>query len=116
MRPLFGFLALSIALVPVHALAHAHLIKSVPAASSEVTSPPALFLTYTEELEPSLAKVSLSRGSKLIADMGKPETVASGKGLRVALPPLGAGTYTVQWDVVAKDGHRTTGSFEFLVK
>jgi methionine-rich copper-binding protein CopC len=104
------------ALSPVQARAHAHLIKSVPAASSEVSRPHELVLTYTEALEPTLVKVVVSSGSKPVAGTGEPEITASGKGLRVRLPPLTAGTYTVEWEIVSKDGHRTKGSLEFKVK
>ncbi len=36
--------------------------------------------------------------------------------LEVGVPRLSAGTYLVIWNVVARDGHRTNGSFTFTVK
>ena len=36
--------------------------------------------------------------------------------LEVGLPPLPAGTYRVIWNVVARDGHRTTGDYSFTIK
>ena len=36
--------------------------------------------------------------------------------LEVGLPPLAPGRYQVFWSVVARDGHRTEGSFAFRIK
>jgi hypothetical protein len=36
--------------------------------------------------------------------------------LEVSLPPLAPGRYQVFWSVVARDGHRTEGSYPFRVK
>ena len=36
--------------------------------------------------------------------------------LEVSLPPLPSGTYQVVWSAVARDGHRTEGSFPFQIK
>jgi methionine-rich copper-binding protein CopC len=36
--------------------------------------------------------------------------------LTVRLPPLGPGLYRVLWSVVARDGHRTEGTYTFTVQ
>ena len=36
--------------------------------------------------------------------------------LEVSVPRLPKGTYHVVWKVVARDGHRTSGDYEFTVK
>jgi copper resistance protein C len=36
--------------------------------------------------------------------------------LEVGLPPLQSGIYQVFWSAVARDGHRTEGSFPFHIK
>jgi hypothetical protein len=36
--------------------------------------------------------------------------------LRLALPPLAPGEYTVRWAVVSVDTHPTEGTFTFSVK
>ena len=35
---------------------------------------------------------------------------------QVGLPPLAPGRYTVTWNVLAVDGHRTRGDYVFTVK
>jgi methionine-rich copper-binding protein CopC len=36
--------------------------------------------------------------------------------LEVGLPALAAGTYRVIWNVVARDGHRTSGDYTFTIR
>jgi methionine-rich copper-binding protein CopC len=36
--------------------------------------------------------------------------------LEVGLPTLSAGTYRVIWNVVARDGHRTSGDYTFTIR
>jgi methionine-rich copper-binding protein CopC len=115
MMRLASLLTLCVMISLPQALAHAHLIKSVPAPASEGPSPHELLLTFTEPLEPTLVKVAVTSGFNS-AGAGPAEVIESGKVLRVPLPALGPATYTVQWDVVSKDGHRTKGTFEFRVK
>lgn len=36
--------------------------------------------------------------------------------LEVSVPKLSPGAYRVIWNVVARDGHRTTGDYTFVIK
>ncbi|HXZ75356.1 MAG TPA: copper resistance CopC family protein, partial [Streptosporangiaceae bacterium] len=97
--------------------AHALLKRSYPAAGSSLPrAPHVMLLFFTEAPEPSLSTVALLDSSgQTVPGVGRP-TVAAGntEELRVALPRLADGVYTVNWRTVSKvDGHVTGGSFAF---
>ena len=97
--------------------AHALLERSYPAAGASLPRAPHVMLLYfTEAPEPSLSPVSLLDSSgQTVPGVGKP-VVAPGNAreLRVRLPSLADGVYTVNWRTVSKvDGHVTGGSFAF---
>ena len=99
------------------AYAHALLDRSYPAAGASLPGAPHMMLLYfTEAPEPSLSTVSLLDSSgQILPGVGKP-AVAPGNAreLRVRLPRLADGVYTVNWRTVSKvDGHITGGSFAF---
>ena len=99
------------------ALAHAFLDRAAPAVGSTVrTSPPTVRMWFTEALEPAFS------GASVVDAKGRP--VTSGKArvadgghmvLEVPLQTLPAGRYTVSWEVVSVDTHKTTGTFSFVV-
>ncbi len=97
--------------------AHALLERSYPAAGASLPRAPHVMLLYfTEAPDPSLSTVSLLDSSgQTLPGVGKP-TVAprNARELRVRLPRLADGVYTVNWRTVSKvDGHVTGGSFAF---
>jgi copper transport protein len=99
------------------ASAHALLERSYPAAGASLPrAPHAMLLYFTEAPEPSLSTVSLLDSSgQTVPGVSKP-AVAPGNAreLRVRLPRLADGVYTVNWRTVSKvDGHITGGSFAF---
>jgi copper transport protein len=99
------------------AYAHALLERSYPAAGVSLPRAPHVMLLYfTEAPDPSLSPVSLLDSSgQIVPGVGKP-TPAPGNAqeLRVRLPGLADGVYTVHWRTVSKvDGHVTGGSFAF---
>ncbi len=97
-----------------YAAAHAVLKESSPAANSTVASPKEISLLFNEKVEPAFSS------AKLVDAVGK--EVATGKGqvendrLKLAVPDLAPGTYSVQWVGVGPDGHRRKGQFQFTVK
>ena len=100
---------------PPSACAHALLDHAEPRVGSTVSSAPsALRLTFTEPLEVDFCRVDVrdTQARRIAGDTlerPKPEE------LRLALPPLSPGTYTVHWAVTSVDMHQTEGSFEFTV-
>jgi copper transport protein len=99
------------------ARAHATLLSSEPAAGSTVAaSPPRIRLVFSEELEPTLGRITLERASGdtvALAATGDPHDVhALVAPIDAALSP---GAYRVIWRVVSADGHPVKGSFVFHV-
>jgi copper transport protein len=107
------------AATPRVAWAHAHLVKSAPAAGSHVRiSPTAIQLWYSEAADPTLTTVSIIGPDgahiltgKLLAAAANPLLLST-----TLASPLPPGRYTVNWHAVAKDdGHPSQGSFVFTV-
>jgi copper transport protein len=97
--------------------AHALLERSYPAAGASLPRAPDVMLLYfTEAPEPSLSTVLLLDSSgQTVTGVGKPiPAPGNARELRVRLPRLADGVYTVNWRTVSKvDGHVTGGSFAF---
>ncbi|MFL5259423.1 MAG: copper homeostasis periplasmic binding protein CopC [Hyphomicrobiales bacterium] len=99
-----------------HALAHAKLLSSEPAENGMAMPPPTkIRLKFSEPIEVKFAKIEIAGPDKKPVAIGplkldeKDDTV-------VIVPlaaPLADGDYTVNWQVVAKDMHKTKGSFGF---
>lgn len=100
------------------ASAHAHLESATPAQSATVVSPATLTLRFTEGLEPELSGVALMARGDMPITLGKAQTAKDDdKTLLVPVPQsLQPGVYTVNWHALAKDGHKSKGSYTFTVK
>ncbi len=104
--------------LPSSASAHAYLIKTVPAASGILDSPPAnVALTYDEAVEPRFAIISVTDAA------GKQETTgsvsrspANPDTLVVPLRPhLPEGWYLIYWRAISVDGHPVQGAFTYAI-
>lgn len=101
------------------AAAHAHLQSSAPAAKAQVTtSPDALTLNFSEDIEAAFSGVTLLDSAQKPVETTKARVEADQKNrLIVGLSqPLKAGGYQVNWHVLSVDGHKTEGSYRFSVK
>ena len=100
------------------ALGHANLVVSDPGAGEVVSeAPPLLILTFSEPFEPAYSSVDVldGVGTAIVQRVGGPDPVDP-RIMRVALPPLAAGVYTVDWRTVSStDGHSASGFFTFGV-
>jgi copper transport protein len=101
--------------MPVLAWAHATLVRAEPAVASKVsTSPTRIRLEFSEELEPSLGRISLVGADGKVITLkvaGDPRNVNA---LIAPLQsPLAPGAYRVKWRVVSADGHPVSGSYVF---
>lgn len=100
------------------AFAHATLQSPVPAKDAEVTNAPKeVILHFNEKLEAAFSNIKIidSAGQtvtteKAVLDSADPAT------MRVAMPMLAPGKYTVQFTAVGHDGHRRKGDYSFTVK
>ncbi len=106
---------LSLAHAP-SALAHAHLRGAVPAEGATVAAAPEVILTFSEALEPKFSRIEVRDATGRRLDQGAPiVTPGNARQVRMALPLLPAGRYSVLWVAVSVDTHRTEGSFSFTV-
>jgi methionine-rich copper-binding protein CopC len=115
---LVGVALAAIGLWPAAALAHAVLVKSVPAQrASLVDSPPRVELWFNERLEPAYSRASVTNEAGTQVDLRdvavSPEDP---RRLSVSLPALAPGRYTVSFRVLSVDGHVVESRLTFTVK
>lgn len=109
--------AMTAALAPLPALAHAHLDRAMPApASVQATAPKEVVIWFTEALEAKFSTIEVRDGKGAAMQTG-PATLAPDNTaqLRVSLKALTPGTYKVIWRVLSVDTHRSKGEFSFRV-
>ena len=98
------------------AWAHAFPTAEQPLVGSTVTVPPSsVTITYDAPIESLFAKLEVVDSSNQEETEGPPTVGPDNRTLSVKLKPLKPGDYTVNWSVVAEDGHRTEGSYDFTV-
>lgn len=103
--------------VPAAASAHAVLLKTTPAASALVSTPPKqVRLVYSEAVEPRFAIVSVTDAAGNPQTAGSPvRSAADPNELDVPLHRVREGWYLVFWRVISADGHPVRGAFTFSV-
>ena len=97
---------------------HAFPERSDPPAGATVAVAPALVrIWFDAALEPAFSslRVQTARGQPIPHEEGQVDA-SNAALLTVHLPPLASGTYRVLWSVVARDGHRTEGTYTFTVQ
>jgi copper resistance protein C len=100
------------------ASAHAGLKGSSPEAGASLAAPPReIALTFNEKIEQAFSSITVAdgQGKEVTAEKAKVDG-ANPAVLRLEVPALAAGTYTVTWAVAGHDGHRRKGDFKFTVK
>ena len=109
--------ALVALVLPAAASAHAVLLKTSPAASELVSTPPDhVALTYSEAVEPRFAIVSVTDAAGTGQTARPPTRSATDPHeLDVPLKPVREGWYLVFWRVISADGHPVRGAFTFSV-
>jgi copper transport protein len=108
--------AVMVLATPALLFAHAHLVRSSPAANAVVDSAPTtLGLWFSERPEPRFTTIQLLDSAGQAIPLGAPTSVAQ-NGLTLAITqPLMPGRYSVVWRTAASDGHATNGNFSFRV-
>lgn len=102
------------------AVAHSAMERADPGPRSTVISdskPVPLTLWFNERVEAKWSVVSVERaGGALVEGVDKPRGVeGEPRALRVMLPPLSPGRYTVKYRVLSVDGHIVNWGYEFTV-
>ena len=88
-----------------------------PAAGAVVSiSPKMVRIWFDGQLEPKFSTIAVEEAdghliAKEVADSNLPDRTL----LQVQIPELTPGTYKIIWTAVARDGHHTTGQYEFSV-
>jgi len=99
-------------------LAHALLLSETPAANAVVTSAPtSVTLKFSEAIEPKFSSVAIA-GADKTAVATEPGSLDPKDASTLIVPLKGAlasGKYIVLWHALARDGHKTSGSFSFTV-
>ena len=108
----------ALTLWPVAALAHAVLVKSVPAQRAMLAEPPPrVELWFNERLEPAYSKASVTNEAGAQVDLRDVAvSVEDPRRLSLSLPALAPGRYTVSFRVLSVDGHVVESKLTFTVK
>lgn len=79
--------------------------------------PPAVRIWFDGAIEPVFSTLRVEDADKRRVDRNDAHVSPGDRTLlEVSLPSLPSGRYQVFWSAVARDGHRTEGSFPFRVK
>ncbi len=105
-------------LFPSIGLAHAYLVKSVPARRASLfTSPARIQLWFNERLEPRFSTLSVLDSNGKRVDLGNAQVVAEDpKQLTVGINAVAPGVYVVKFRVLSVDGHVVEESFPFTIR
>jgi len=109
--------ALCLLFVPALALGHAELDTASPADKSTVVgSPSEIVFTFTEAVDPKKSSLKLVDSSNAIVAQGSTVDPSDAKTMRLELPNLAPGVYTVRWTTAsAVDGDIAHGLTTFTV-
>jgi copper resistance protein C len=111
--------ALAVVLLsPTASLAHAVLVKSVPAQRAILAEPPArVELWFNERLEPAYSRASVTNEAGTQVDLRDVAVSADDpRRMAVSLPALAPGRYIVSFRVLSVDGHVVESKLTFTVK
>lgn len=107
------WIAVAACLITRLALAHAHLESSTPADGSTLKAPPAaLEMKFSEPAR--LTALWIQRDQETRRAM-KSLPASTDRTLRLALPTLAPGVYSVTWRALSADGHITSGALHFTI-
>lgn len=96
--------------------AHAFPQAEQPKVGSTLAAPPSkVTIKYDAPIQSLFAKLEVLNKAGNAVTAGSPRVGGDHRTLSVKLKPLQPGSYTVKWAVVAEDGHRTEGSYDFTV-
>jgi methionine-rich copper-binding protein CopC len=100
------------------ASAHAHLVKSTPAANATIAAPKTISLTFNEKLTPAFSKFELVMPAMNNMAVSV-KTAVSKDGMTIVGTPKSAlmpGAYKITWHAATSDGHKMDGAVDFTVK
>jgi copper transport protein len=99
--------------LPAGAFAHATLVRESPSFRERVeTAPRSVRLGFTESVDPVALSVRVYTARGRVVS-GRPKLLDDGLIVQTPLRKVGRGAYTVRWQVLASDGHVTSGVYTF---
>lgn len=116
MRRLLASLAGAAALATAAPLmAHSLLVEASPAPNATVTAPGEVWLRFNNRIERALSRVRVvdERGQRHELPLAAAATAPDR--LTATAPPLPAGRYHVEWQVLSTDGHIVSGRYVFRI-
>ena len=113
-----ALLILLLAAWPLAGVAHTSLSQSEPAENAVLDSAPGkVKLWFSSRIEPEFSRIEVTDAEGKQVDKGNSTTSSNRRELEVELVEgLASGTYQVDWNVIARDGHRMRGKFSFSVE
>jgi copper transport protein len=102
--------------VPAGAFAHATLERESPSFRERVEATPgSVRLGFSESVDPVALSVRVYTARGRVVS-GRPRLLDDGRIVQTPLRKLARGAYTVRWQVLASDGHVTSGVYTFGVR
>ena len=99
---------------------HARLVRADPAVNDTIAATPkAVRLWFSEPVELGLSRVKIVRvGGDTVKTSGlrREGSASTSAALDLSSQASAPGTYVVTYHVVARDGHPTTGSYNFVLR
>ncbi len=106
---------LLLALPDSHCWGHAYPAVSIPNNGATVKEPPReLRIQFTEGVEIAFSQIIVKDSKGEVVSQGNLRQLADDM-LAIDLKPLGAGNYTVEWQVLSVDTHVTDGMLRFSI-
>ncbi len=107
-------LAAALLMLVMHSAAFAHsaMSSSVPENGQTVATPEMLMLHFNGNVR--LVRLTVT-GDNGVVETGFVPDAAANMMFHVAMPPLVAGAYRVNWTVIGEDGHSVSEDFRFTV-
>ena len=106
-------------LMPVATQGHAYPDHADPKVGSTVSVPPTIVrIWFDSALEPVFSSIMVHavKDDTMVDKRDGHVDPSDPTLLEVSVPPLPPGDYMVYWNVVARDGHRTSGNYTFKIK
>ena len=103
---------------PLTGAAHTDLDRAEPAVDAALEAAPSqVHIWFTSRIEPRFSRIEVYSANGTQVDKGNSVSSEDKRELTVDLAEnLPSGAYKVRWNVIARDGHRVRGDYDFSVK
>ncbi|MGG0300000.1 copper resistance protein CopC [Bacillus albus] len=96
--------------------AHTSVVGTTPKEGEVLTvQPEQIILEFSEPVTVNVVNIELLDSSARRVQVSKVEILDSPTKIKVKIPNLNNGTYTVRWSMISADGHRSEGGYPFSI-